>query len=182
VGDNRRRNYFIKKSYQAKFSAKFAVLIVLEALLIAGLFWVVSKSTLTTGYEGNTLRIERTPQFFLTSLSLIMLIAAVGVGITAMLVFIVHSHRIAGPLFRLQRDIQELSGGDFTRRLNFRTTDELHELAEALNAYTIVMDGRLGALKNEIESLSRADLKDPVKAREAVDRVKRAADSFKTSP
>ena len=111
---HKRRNYFVKKRFQLNFLSKFVMLLLIESVLITGLFIYVSSDTLTTGYLNSTLRIEKTPDFFMFSLVLIMLIAAVGMGITGMILFIFLSHRIAGPLFRFEKTLKIIEEGDLT--------------------------------------------------------------------
>ena len=171
----RRKNYFIKKSFQTRFSLRFALLIMLEAFLIAGLFWVVAKGTLTTGYSGTELRIEKTASFFYASFILILFIASLAIGLVGMLVFIFYSHRIAGPLFRFQKSLQQISGGDLTGRIRLRQKDQLGELGESINLMTESMDQQIGKLKKEIKAASQHAGKD------SLTRLKEMADFFKTS-
>jgi methyl-accepting chemotaxis protein len=47
---------------------------------------------------------------------------------------IVLSHRFAGPLERLKREIEAISkSGDYTKRLRLRRRDELRPLADVIN-------------------------------------------------
>ena len=58
---------------------------------------------------------------------MIGLVSAIAVG-----VFI--PHRIAGPLYRIERDIKDKVGeGNFKAKFSVRSGDEVGELAEALN-------------------------------------------------
>lgn len=153
----RRRNYFIKKRFQLNFVYKFVILLLLEALLIAGLFMYLSNDTLTTGYLGSILRVESTPRFFFAPLVLITLIVCVGIGIAAMIVFILLSHKIAGPLYRFENDLREIAGGDLTKRICLRKTDQLIELKEALNLLIGSLDRKVGRMKDivlELEGLT----------------------------
>ncbi|MFC1590500.1 HAMP domain-containing protein [Candidatus Omnitrophota bacterium] len=43
------------------------------------------------------------------------------------------SHRIAGPLFRIERSLGEIGKGDYTKRIVLRKKDELKSLAESIN-------------------------------------------------
>jgi methyl-accepting chemotaxis protein len=43
------------------------------------------------------------------------------------------SHRIAGPVFRLERDLEEIAEGRFDRRITFRKKDEMRGIAEKIN-------------------------------------------------
>jgi signal transduction histidine kinase len=51
------------------------------------------------------------------------------VGILA----IVLSHRIAGPIFRIKKTLDEIIKGDYSKRLHLRNTDELQDVAESIN-------------------------------------------------
>jgi len=56
------------------------------------------------------------------------------------------SHKIAGPLYRFEKDIKGLAkDGDLTRIFKLRKRDEMQELAEALN---ILVSGFRGKLIN----------------------------------
>ena len=172
----RRKNYFIKKSFQTRFSLRFVLLILLEALLIAGLFFYVSKGTLTTGYSGAELKIEKTASFFCVSFIFILLIVGIAVGLAGTLVLIFYSHRIAGPLFRFQKSLQEISSGDLTKRIRLRQKDQLGDLGESINLMAESINQRIGQLKKEMGVISkRGPLKD------SLERLKEIVDSFKTS-
>ena len=174
--NSRRKNYFIKKSFQAKFSLRFVALIILEALLIGALFFYIAKGTLATGYSGTELKIEKTSLFFYVSFLLITLISSIAVGLAGMLVFIFYSHRIAGPLFRFQRSLEEISDGNLTGRIRLRHKDQLGDLGESINQMAESMDRKIGRLKREIHAASEHGA-----PKESLARLKEIADSFKTS-
>jgi methyl-accepting chemotaxis protein len=143
----RRTNYFIKKKFQLRFLLGFVLLIVLAALLIMGLFLYVSNNTLTTGYTNSTLRVENTATFFFTTFLLIALISAVVVGVVGVIIFILFSHRIAGPLHHFETVLQEIEAGDLTSRIVLRKSDQLVELKTALNLLLESMNKRIGSIK-----------------------------------
>jgi len=146
----RRKNYFVKKRFQANFFIKFGLLLVLEALLIGALFMLVSKDTLTTYYSGMELKLQKTSTFFFTNFLLISLIAGVAIGIAGIFVFMYLSHRIAGPLYRFEETVEELRRGDLTQRVGLRKTDQLQELNRPMNAFIEEMDNRLSGIKDEV--------------------------------
>lgn len=169
----RRSNYWIKKSFQSSFSARFALLLLIEAILIGSLFYFISKGTLTTGYDGSSLKIEHTNQFFLHSF---LIIASLVAGITAgagMLVFILFSHRIAGPAFHLHKALHEIIRGNFTYQIRLRKKDELGDLAQAVNLASHSLDQKIGQIKREINQSDKIEGK-------ALKNLKELVDSFKT--
>lgn len=182
----RRRNYFIKKAFQANFSLRFAALLLIEALLIVGLFLYISRGALTTGYQGPELVIEKTSTFFLGSLILISLIVGIAVGLVGMLVFIFLSHRLAGPLYRFEKSLEEISRGNLTYRFRLRRTDQLEDLAQALNQFIAQMDEKIGRLKADLQEAVRPasgpeGSKTHSTLTETLEHAQGLADSFKTS-
>lgn len=146
-----RKNYFVKKEFQMNFLLRFVALLVLESVLIAGLFMYVSTNTLTTGYMDYTLKIERTANFFLIPFILIAAMVVIGIGITGMIMFILLSHRIAGPLYRFEKILGQVEGGDLTTRVSLRKTDQLMALKGSLNVFIDSLDGRMGKVKRILE-------------------------------
>lgn len=181
----RRSNYFIKKGFQFNFALKFMLLILLEAALIAGLFTQISGNTLTTGYTDSVLTIERTPNFFLWPMLLVILITATGIGLAGMVIFILLSHRIAGPLYRFEKDLGDISYGDLTKRINLRKTDQLTEVKEALNSLINTFDERMGRIKSILTELKALTDKDEpgssARIQNTVKKLKEEIDRFKVT-
>lgn len=174
-----RRNYFIKKKFQASFSARFALLVLVEALLIGALFFLVARGTITTGYRGAEFHVEHTASFFYISFALIILIAGIAMSMVGMAVFIFYSHRIAGPLFRFQKTLHEIALGDLTGRIRLRRKDQLGDLSDSMNRLTEELDRKIGSVKNELKTASGEQ--NPVRSHEALARAQQTLDSFKTS-
>lgn len=177
----RRKNYFIKKKFQAKFFVKFAVLLILEAALIAGLFMFISKDTLTTAYYGTELRLERTGAFFFVSFLTITLIVGTAIGITGIFIFMYLSHRIAGPLHRFEKTVEEARRGNLAHRAHLRKSDELRELEEPMNGFLADMDSRISGIKNEVTEGLRVVRRDPNSSAKILEKIKQSLSHFKTS-
>ncbi len=177
--NRRRRNYFVKKSFQSSFALRFGGLIAVEAFLIALLFFYMSRGTLTTAYLGNELHIERTAAYFFTTFLIIAAITAVTMALIGTLVFVILSHRIAGPVYHLQKTIEEIRRGDLTCRVQLRRKDELGDLAADVNKLSESLDGKIQELKREI--LRAKTGVEPSDGREALKRLEALANTFKTS-
>lgn len=172
--NRRRKNYWLKKSFQSSFSLRFSILLLIEAGLIAFLFFYISKGTLTTGYDGSAIRVEHTGQFFRDSFLLIASVTALAIGIAASLLFIVLSHRIAGPAFHIQKSLRELANGNLTYQIRLRKKDELRDVAEDVNLAARSIEGKISRMKREIGRAEKLEGK-------ALQNLKELVDSFKTS-
>ncbi len=152
----RRKQYFIKKGFQINFSIRFLALIVIEAILIAGFFWYSSLNTLTTGYEGAQLRIESTsdyffPSFFMSNLIVVLIVG--GIGIIGLILI---SHKIAGPLYRFEKGVAEVSKGDLSYRFRTRKGDQLTKLSESLNSLISMMDSQVETMNFDVDGMMKA--------------------------
>ncbi|MFQ5989687.1 MAG: hypothetical protein ACE5K9_07215 [Candidatus Methylomirabilales bacterium] len=64
------------------------------------------------------------------------------VGILVGLHTIFTSHRIAGPIYRIDQVIRKIAAGDYSQRIRLRRTDGWQEFAEAVNALGEQLDRR----------------------------------------
>lgn len=152
---SRRRNHFIKKGFQLNFSVRFMALIIIEAVLLAGLLWYLSLNTLTTSYRGSQLVIENTPSFLFPTMLYpgIVIIGVVGVIGLIGLIFI--SHKIAGPLYRFEKSLKEISGGDLTHRVKLRKKDQLSDLTDTLNDFTSTIENQIMNMKMGVQEITQ---------------------------
>jgi methyl-accepting chemotaxis protein len=153
------------------------MLLALESLLIAGLFIYVSSDTITTGYSGSTLTVESTPDFFFVQMLFIIAIVVIGMAMAGMVVFILLSHRIAGPLYRFEKILGQIERGDLTTRVNLRKTDQLIELKDALNMFIGSLDKRMSGIKKNLEEARR--LIDKKEDPAAMDKLKKTLELVK---
>ena len=145
------------------FFYKFILFLALESILIISLFIYISNNTLTTGYINSVLRIERTGDFFLVPFVLMTLIVVLGISLAGMIVFILLSHRIAGPLYRFEKALEQLKDGDLTTLVHLRNTDQLLELQNSLNSFIETLAKRMSVIKTKLEETQEAlaQTKDP---------------------
>jgi methyl-accepting chemotaxis protein len=83
-------------------------------------------------------------------IAILALIQAAFIGIT-FLISIFVSHRIAGPIFKLQKYMRESAMGQRAGRLIFRKSDHFQELAEDYNRFVASQDDRARAAIVHIE-------------------------------
>lgn len=182
----RRKNYFIKKRFQMNFFYKFILLLVLESILIVSFFWYISGNTLTTGYLDSVLRIERTGDFFLVPFVLMTLIVVLGISLAGMVIFILLSHRIAGPLYRFEKVLEQLRDGDLTTTVHLRSTDQLLELQNSLNSFIETLTKRISVIKTKLEETEELiHSKDPdliSKLNQKLNEIKDEISRFKIPP
>ncbi len=129
MNKHRRRTYLIKTGLQLRYMG----IIISTMLLVAfGVGWII--------YHTSWSRIANTPDLTLDKLSdifdtvnglLMRWIVVFILGIAILSVFV--SHKIAGPVFRLEETSKMIASGDLTQQITLRQGDELKDLQEAFN-------------------------------------------------
>jgi len=128
---HRRRNYFIDKNFQAKFIVKFCFIVILSSLSIGILLFVLLKNFTTVAIENIHVTVKSTSDFILPivieTLSIVAALSALSVGALALFA----SHKIAGPLYRLKKEVEKIKDGDLKVDFTTRKDDQFKELSAA---------------------------------------------------
>ncbi len=153
---NRRRNYYIKKKFQRNFILKFCALVVLGSVISGAILYALSSATVTTTFENSRLTIKSTADYILPMVFLASVFVVIIVGIATIFITLFTSHRIAGPLYRMEKDVGEVASGKLNTRFNLRTGDEIKPLALSLDKMAQVMKDRVAAMKEIVGDLESA--------------------------
>jgi methyl-accepting chemotaxis protein len=156
---NKRKKYFVNKKFQTEFIVKFCFLLTLGAVISGGIIYLMSRSTLTTTFVNSRLVIKSTADFILPTVFLSGAVTVVLISLATIAIALFLTHRIVGPLYRLERVVDLVAAGDLTVCFHLRKKDEMKTLAanfkkmtEGLNESIGTMKSIAGRLKTEINS------------------------------
>lgn len=169
---SRRKNYFIEKEFQTKFILKFCGLVVIGGLLFIGILYFLVMQSTTVSIVNSRVIVRTTADFILPVLIQTVVIVTIIVSLATIAVTLFISHKIAGPLYRFKKVLQELESGDFSSDFSIRHFDQLQELARMFNTMIKKIRGELKqlkdnsiSLKDKLESLSEyevSEMKRPI--------------------
>ncbi|MBU1147404.1 MAG: methyl-accepting chemotaxis protein [Candidatus Omnitrophica bacterium] len=80
--------------------------------------------------------------YYFKSSSFVLVFGVIVIALVSWRVMVL-SHRLAGPIYRLEKDLQDIAKGNFSMRINFRKKDELKSIAEGINKILDEMEKRL---------------------------------------
>jgi len=159
-----RRNYYIDKNFQTKFILKFCSLVAVGSLLtVALIYWLAQHST-TVGIADGRVAVHTTAEYLLPLLLQTVLLQIVIVSLVAVVMTLLVSHKIAGPLFRFKVMLGILGEGDLLSTMKLREGDQLQQVAVAYNE-------AVGKINEKIKKLKNAS---------SMDEVKNTLNTFKT--
>jgi len=139
---------FVRKHYLVKKRLQFRIaLVVLGATVVSSILagaavywasWVAFGHKLGMVYPAGRL-IEAMRQVYAILFAYILLISPLIITLS-----ILFSHRIAGPLIRIERTLDEIGRGNFDVHINLRKHDELKDIAETINEMAASLKKRTG--------------------------------------
>lgn len=178
--DRRRKiNFSVKREMQFRLLFKIITIIFVGVGLMGLIFYLYSNREISHSYRQFHVQAKNFLDYLLPAVVVSLAIAF----ISSLAITIFFPHKIAGPLFRIERDIKErVAKGDFTVRFKLRKGDEVHDLAEALNSVLESLSIKIGKIKKNVEgidNLLKAEEPDIKEVETAVETLRKEIDSFK---
>ena len=175
---DRRKNYYIKKRFQRNFILKFFILVVAGALISGAIIYLMSAATLTTTFENSRLAIKRTADYILPSVLLSGAVVIILIGLAAIVVTLFTSHKIAGPLYRIEKDIEELASGNLDIKFRLRGGDEIKALARNLDEMAQSLRSKVAVIKKTLASLEASSKDASPEIKKDIQNLKEAISRF----
>ncbi len=175
----RRLNYSIKRQMQMRLFLKVLSVVLLGLVLSSAIFFYMSNQEVGETYRQFHIQARNFLDFLLPGIAIAFMVGLV-VAISIALFF---PHKIAGPLYRIEREVKEMVGeGDLRVRFTVRDGDEVGDLADALNTMVGKLRTkieRLNAVADELSALSEDQNIDRERLRETVGMLERILKEFK---
>lgn len=144
-------NYSIKKQMQFRLLARIMLIALIATGIAAAVFYFYSNQEIGQSFKQFHIQARTFLDLLLPAIVVALIIGIV----IAFSMAIFFPHRIAGPLYRMERELKEKVGeGDLTVRFSVRKGDELGELAQALNIMIEKLRLRLGRIKTASDELA----------------------------
>ncbi|HEY3347248.1 MAG TPA: HAMP domain-containing protein [Nitrospirota bacterium] len=149
------RQYYIDRKYQSKMITRFCLLAFVGIALFCACFYLMMSRSLDGGYA-NVLDCMRAVKssimanFWVVEGALMAFLAA-GVILLTLLM----SHRIAGPLWRIEQTAKAVEAGGLGIRVKLRDKDEMKTLADQMNVMLASLGERMGGIDASYRLLQR---------------------------
>lgn len=164
MGNPSKRRQFCVHAIQRKYVFLSLVPLTISSVLIIALLFIPVDVLL---YSSASATVQKTVAQDLEALGFriwpAIFVGMLVSGFLSVLVTVIVTHRLAGPLYRLEQVIDRIAAGDFSSGFALRKGDDLVGLATALNRAIgnlaeIVQEtrSRLGDLATRIETLVRS--------------------------
>ena len=150
---HRRRQYFIQKDYQFKFVLKFCLIVLAGSIISTAFLFFFAQGTLTSSFEHSRLVIRNTATAIMPAVILTNVITLIVIAFATIVVVLFISHKIAGPMFRFEKDLKDIGQGDLTKKVRLRKKDQFTNLANSLNTMTASLHEKVVSTQAEVAQL-----------------------------
>lgn len=176
---HRRRTFYIKKAFQTKFILKFCAVLLLGGIITTVLTLYSTRDTVTSNFVNSRLSIDMTSHAIMPS---VIYTNIVTTGITlliAILVTLLVSHKIAGPMFRFEKDLERVAKGDLKSKFHIRNGDQLADVVSSLNLMVDNLNNSLGTIKADTDKMAELAEQEAV-SDELLDAIKQVQQDINT--
>ena len=144
-------NFSVKKHLQLRLFVKVLGVAVVGIGIMAAIFYFYSNREINDSYKQFHIHAKNFLDYLLPAVVLSLIAAVIfAIGITMFFPL-----RIAGPLFRIERDLKEkVSEGDLTVRFKLRPGDEVEDLADSINMSLEKLGARIKSIRAATEKLT----------------------------
>jgi methyl-accepting chemotaxis protein len=139
----KRKIRFINKDFQFRFILKFCLLILAGTAISTGMLFFFSSGTLTSSFQDSRLVIKSTSIAILPVVLYTNLITLALITLATIVVIFIISHRLFGPLYRFEKDLEEIGQGNLKKIIRLRKHDQLTDFAAGINKMTTGMNKRV---------------------------------------
>jgi len=151
----KRSHHFVQRAFQGRFIAWMVGLILLSGICSGLLLYFLLGSDLLSGTQSLHLRMEQVRQGLGNTILIGNLFTTALIGLAAGFMVLHISHRIAGPLYRLQRLFARVAEGQYDIDASLRDDDQLQELAESFTRMTQALARRERQRQASVEECLR---------------------------
>ncbi len=141
------RTNYIGKAFQAKTALNTGIMIMASAAVLSAAIYMFLNEDISGGFSEALQTIE-TLRFSLPFAIGLSEAAALGIltmGIIVLELFM--SHRLAGPLWKMERTALQVAGGDLSSDVNLREKDEAKELAVQVNSMILGLREKVSGIR-----------------------------------
>lgn len=149
------KSSFINKGAQLKFVIHFCGSVLIGAVLSIALFYYWTYAELGITYYQTLLTLNGLRQNIIPAMMIAGLTTTVAVTAAVLAVTLFASHKIAGPIYRLERSLESIGGGDLTLEVRFRPYDAINGISEDINSLTVSLNKRITDISGNLEGIRR---------------------------
>ena len=145
-------NFRVKKEFQIWLLGRIMGMVFFSSIVAAGILYFYARGEMADSFYDAHIKIRRVSDLLIPVIAAGSLVSFI-CG-TLLAIFI--PQKIAGPLFRIEKNLHELKDGDLTVSFQLRKEDILQDFANTVNDTAISLNSKVQDVKKTQEVLEKA--------------------------
>jgi methyl-accepting chemotaxis protein len=182
----KRKQIIVNKEFQFRYMKQILFIIMVSLLfnsiLITASVYFITKKSIELRLP-NVMEQKLTSDVLINDINNSLIVVIPTIILICIIVFgiasIFLSHRIAGPLFKLERWLKTLSDGDFSTLFKLRRKDELKNFTQVIENVDVELSSRIKKIKELLEK-SKANINNKEELTNNIKNIENIIGKFKT--
>lgn len=145
----------IPRAYRRDVVMRPVLIFIAGLILTTVILYITVSQPIGPSYGEGFRMLAQLQQDILSKSTIIYAITVFIIVCGILLLTLIYSHRIAGPVYRLTHFAMTLCSGDFSSKVHIREKDVIHPLADDMNNMVEQYRQTLNNLQDEIQSLDQ---------------------------
>jgi len=134
-GKRFRKRFLVSRPYQVRFIAEILLVVIVATCLSAGGAYVLTKGEVESGFYSGHRKLVNLHQALPKVLAVSSLVTFVAMALLGGYITLRETHRVVGPVNRMEEKFREMTEGDFRYMASFRKDDVLKGLDDSINIH-----------------------------------------------
>ena len=144
----------IERWFKLEFIVKFCLLVIAGIFFIGILLYIVGHKNLGATYSQAISAMVSFKKILLTAIIMTVFIQVVIISIVAIFISLYASHKIAGPIYRLEKNLEAIGDGDLSAfEIRLRDKDQIQELAKSFEAMCCGFKGKVRKIRDALQKI-----------------------------
>ncbi len=156
----KRKIKLIDRRFQYRLMLRFILVNVLVLVLFGGFIYLFFESEVSANLASAHAAYRSVSQMLFPVVLTLSLLNILITSILMAFLVVYSSHKIAGPLYRFNEALKEISGGNLKPLTRVRDGDQLGCLAQSLGQAVRRLGGDMAAIKEQLDRIKVAHSKD----------------------
>jgi methyl-accepting chemotaxis protein len=152
----KRKKKLINKDLQGKLIFRSFLLAFFTIVVFTAVLLYVSSDNLMISFEQQRLQVGSSSLVMLSQMLKSNWIALLIAGVVIVLISIVHTHRLVGPIYHYEQTMLAMLKKDISKHIYLRDKDEFRAMADYLNQFNAGLSTDLSQLDSHCLELDRA--------------------------
>ncbi|BCO10288.1 hypothetical protein GF1_26640 [Desulfolithobacter dissulfuricans] len=145
-------NLAVKKELQKWLLIRITGIVLLCSLVAALILYFYARSEITSSFFDAHLKIRRVSDLLLP----VLLTGSAVSMVAGLLLAMFLPQKIAGPVYRIEKDLEQVQEGELTKEIRLRKGDLLMDLADEVNKATASVRQRIQEIKDNYRAAEKA--------------------------